>query len=120
MNPQIRPETSADQEAIRQVNRLAFGQDAEARLVDDLRDGGYVQVSLVAENVFAIVCQPCRNSKTLKSLKGCENMVHKSKRLEIRAARDWSSRQVQLRVSRISQNCSRDLARICNSSRQAQ
>lgn len=30
----IRPETAADHEAIRNVNRLAFGQDAEARLVD--------------------------------------------------------------------------------------
>jgi putative acetyltransferase len=49
MNPLIRPETSADQEAIRQVNRLAFGQDAEARLVDALRDGGYVRASMVAE-----------------------------------------------------------------------
>jgi putative acetyltransferase len=45
----IRPETTADHEAIRHVNRLAFGQDTEARLVDALRDGGYVRVSLVAE-----------------------------------------------------------------------
>ena len=45
----IRPESTADQEAIRHVNRLAFGQDGEARLVDALRDGGYVRVSLVAE-----------------------------------------------------------------------
>src|SRR5262249_24921323 len=49
MDLSIRPETSADHEAIRQVNRLAFGQDAEARLVDAVRDGGYVRVSLVAE-----------------------------------------------------------------------
>ena len=45
----IRPETTADQDAIRQVNRLAFGQEGEARLVDALRGGGYVRVSLVAE-----------------------------------------------------------------------
>jgi len=45
----IRPETPADHEAIRQVNRLAFGQDAEARLVDALRDGGFMRASLVAE-----------------------------------------------------------------------
>ena len=32
MNPLIRPETSADHEANGHVNRLAFGQDAEARL----------------------------------------------------------------------------------------
>ena len=45
----IRPETTADHEAIRLVNRLAFGQDAEARLIDALREGGYVRLSLVAE-----------------------------------------------------------------------
>jgi putative acetyltransferase len=44
----IRLETSADLDAIRHVHRLAFGQDAEARLVDALRDGGYVRLSLVA------------------------------------------------------------------------
>ena len=36
-------------EAIRAVNRLAFGGDDEARLVDALRDGGYARLSLVAE-----------------------------------------------------------------------
>jgi putative acetyltransferase len=51
----IRPETTADQDAIRQVNRLAFGQDDEARLVDALRDGGYVRVSLVAEQAGQVV-----------------------------------------------------------------
>jgi hypothetical protein len=47
--PLIRPETAADHYAIRHVNRLAFGQDAEAQLVDALREGGYVRASLVAE-----------------------------------------------------------------------
>src|SRR5262245_10322368 len=51
----LRPETSADHEAIRHVNRLAFGQDDEARLVDALRDGGYVRVSLVAERAGQVV-----------------------------------------------------------------
>ena len=51
----IRPEATADQDAIRHVNRLAFGQDEEARLVDALRDGGYVRVSLVAERAGRIV-----------------------------------------------------------------
>ena len=55
MSALIRPETSADQDAIRHVNRLAFGQDDEARLVDALRDGGYVRVSLVAERAGKIV-----------------------------------------------------------------
>jgi putative acetyltransferase len=51
----IRPEVSADYEAIRHVNRLAFNQDAEARLVDALRDEGYVRVSLVAEDDGKVV-----------------------------------------------------------------
>ncbi len=49
MDVAIRPESIADTHAIRQVNHQAFGQDAEAQLVDDLRAGGYVRVSLVAE-----------------------------------------------------------------------
>lgn len=44
----IRPETSDDVDAIREVNRLAFGGDDEARLVDLLRSSGDVLVSLVA------------------------------------------------------------------------
>ncbi len=48
MNILIRPETCADHEAIRHVNRLAFGQDDEARLVDALRQGGYLRLSQVA------------------------------------------------------------------------
>ena len=51
----VRPESTADEDAIRHVNRLAFGQDEEARLVDALRDGGYVRVSLVAEQAGQIV-----------------------------------------------------------------
>lgn len=49
MIPTIRPETVADHEAVRHVNRLVFGQDDEARIVDALRAGGYSRVSLVAE-----------------------------------------------------------------------
>ncbi len=49
MSPVIRPETPADRPAIREVNRRAFGRDDEARLVDTLRAGGYVRVSLIAE-----------------------------------------------------------------------
>jgi len=45
----IRAETAADCDAVREVNRLAFGQEAEGRLVDRLRADGYVRVSLVAE-----------------------------------------------------------------------
>lgn len=49
MNATIRGESDADRESIRQVNRLAFGQESEARLVDALREGGFVRLSLVAE-----------------------------------------------------------------------
>ncbi len=45
----IRPETLGDHNAIRQVNRLAFGRDDEARLVDALRDAGYARASFVAD-----------------------------------------------------------------------
>ncbi len=44
----IREETPEDHEAIREVNRLAFGGDDEARLVDRLREEGLVVASLVA------------------------------------------------------------------------
>jgi putative acetyltransferase len=49
MTVAIRPETGQDQKAIWSVNRAAFEGDAEANLVDALRDGGFVEVSLVAE-----------------------------------------------------------------------
>lgn len=49
MTPTIRHETPADHEAVRHVNRLAFGRDDEAGIVDALRTGGYARVSLVAE-----------------------------------------------------------------------
>lgn len=45
---EIRVEKVQDHDAVRQVNRLAFGQDGEARLVDSLRTGGFAPVSLVA------------------------------------------------------------------------
>jgi putative acetyltransferase len=51
----VRLEKPADVDAVRQVNRLAFGQDDEARLVDALRDGGHVRLSLVAERDGQVV-----------------------------------------------------------------
>ncbi|MGE3316510.1 MAG: GNAT family N-acetyltransferase [Planctomycetaceae bacterium] len=48
MTVSVRVESSVDFEAIRVVNRRAFGGDDEPRLVDALRDGGYSRVSLVA------------------------------------------------------------------------
>jgi putative acetyltransferase len=55
MNVNIRAETAADLDAIWHVNRFAFGQDAEARLVDALREGGFVRLSLVAEQASQVV-----------------------------------------------------------------
>jgi putative acetyltransferase len=45
---QIREETAADLEAIRDVNRRAFAGESEALLVDRLREDGVVVTSLVA------------------------------------------------------------------------
>jgi predicted N-acetyltransferase YhbS len=55
LNVTVRAETPQDLEAIREVNRRAFGQEDEARLVDALRDGGYARVSLVAEEGGQVV-----------------------------------------------------------------
>jgi putative acetyltransferase len=52
---EIRDETTADREAIREVNRRAFGGEAEAWLVDRLRDDGLVVASLVAVDAGSIV-----------------------------------------------------------------
>jgi putative acetyltransferase len=49
MSISIRAETPEDRLAVAHVHRLAFGRDDEARLVDQLRDGGWARVSLVAE-----------------------------------------------------------------------
>jgi putative acetyltransferase len=54
-NVRVRAETPEDLEAIREVNRRAFGREEEARLVDALRDGGYSRLSLVAEEGGRVV-----------------------------------------------------------------
>jgi putative acetyltransferase len=51
----MREEKPEDREAIREVNRQAFGREDEARLVDALRAGGYVRLSLVAEEERQVV-----------------------------------------------------------------
>ena len=51
----IREETPDDVEAIRDVNRLAFGGDEEVRLVDALRAGGFVLVSLIATEAGSVI-----------------------------------------------------------------
>lgn len=55
MATHIRDESVEDHEAIRLVNRRAFGQEGESRLVDALREQGYLRVSLVAEQDGQIV-----------------------------------------------------------------
>jgi putative acetyltransferase len=49
MKIQIRPETTRDIDPIRKINTAAFETQAEARLVDALRDSGIPLISLVAE-----------------------------------------------------------------------
>jgi len=49
MSTVVRRETPEDRQAVWHVNRAAFETTDEANLVDALRDGGYVEVSLVAE-----------------------------------------------------------------------
>ena len=53
----IRPETAADRPAIYDVNRLAFGRAAEARLVDAVRvSPGFIPaLSLVADDAARVV-----------------------------------------------------------------
>ncbi len=55
LDDRVRAETPEDLEAIRDVNRRAFGREDEARLVDALRAGGFVRVSLVAEKGGRVV-----------------------------------------------------------------
>ena len=52
---EVRHEAADDLDGIREVNRLAFGQDDEGALVDALRDGGFGVASLVAEDGGRIV-----------------------------------------------------------------
>jgi putative acetyltransferase len=51
----IRIEAPSDANAVVNVNRLAFGQEDEARLVASLRDEGHVRMSLVAEEGGSVV-----------------------------------------------------------------
>lgn len=55
----IRPETSADRTAIFAIHAGAFPTDAEARLVDRLRDAGAASVSLVALRDDRLVGHVC-------------------------------------------------------------
>src|SRR6476646_10378644 len=79
MNILIRPETSADHDAIRHVNRLAFGQGDEARLVDAVRDGGVRDGDKVVAHVGpppqrgGATCQPFTPPKAAKQTFLCRS-----------------------------------------------
>lgn len=55
MSVVIRPETAADTAEVFEVNRRAFAREDEAQLVDALRQGGFVRLSLVAEQQGQLV-----------------------------------------------------------------
>jgi putative acetyltransferase len=55
MQPEICVESPADGPAISHVIRQAFGRDDEVRLVERLRDGGWMRVSLVAASDRQVV-----------------------------------------------------------------
>jgi len=63
----IRRETSDDIEAIRHVNRAAFGRPHEAALVDALRAAGGLTLSLVAVDRRAVVGHVAFSPVTIES-----------------------------------------------------
>src|SRR5687767_13853555 len=68
----VRPETAADQEAIRQVHCRAFGQEAEALLVEALRglEAFVPALSLVAEQNGAVVGHVLFSVVTIATVEG--------------------------------------------------
>ena len=62
----IRPETAADLDSIRYVNKQAFGGDKEAVLVDRLRRRGVLPVSLVADQDGEVVGHIAFNPVTVE------------------------------------------------------
>ncbi len=62
----IRPESSQDVQQIWELNRAAFGSQDEADLVNRLRDGNYIDVSLVAVMEEQIVGHICFSQVTIR------------------------------------------------------
>lgn len=56
MTVAVRPESAEDQQTIWHVNQAAFEGDAEANLVDALRDGGFVDVATSTVKMAASSC----------------------------------------------------------------
>ena len=71
----VREERAGDTEAIRAVNRLAFRGNAEALLVDRLRDGGLYIVSLVAEMNGRVVGHILFSRLPIETAQGALNAV---------------------------------------------
>ena len=63
----IRSETEADRDAVKKVNDAAFANNAEAKLVDTLRTGGYIVSSLVAETNGSVIGHILFSRLTLKT-----------------------------------------------------
>jgi putative acetyltransferase len=66
----FRVEQSKDIEAIHAVERVAFGREAEADLVDQIRAGGGVTLSLVAVDDDEIIGHVLFSPVTIRSEKG--------------------------------------------------
>ena len=71
----IREETPGDYDAIREVEKQAFGRPAEALLVDSLREAGAVVVSLVADKESSIVGHILFSPGTIESGDSITNAV---------------------------------------------
>ena len=71
----IRPETTTDKAAIQNVNKAAFLGSAEANLIDALRDGEFVEVSLVAEVDGQVVGHILFSRITINTSTGTQNAL---------------------------------------------
>lgn len=70
MSVEIRTEEAGDVPGIRDANRMAFGREDEARLVDDLRDGGHARLSLVAEEGGRLVGHVMLSEAVIRTERG--------------------------------------------------
>ena len=72
---------------VREVNRGAFGREVEARLADELRDGGHARLSLVAEEGGRLVgVVPERQGRGLGSAligEGLDRRAHAGHRIVV-------------------------------------
>ncbi len=70
MSVEIRMEEAGDVLGIRETTRRAFGREVEARLVDDLRDGGHLKLSLVAEREGRLVGHVMLSGAVIRTERG--------------------------------------------------